>query len=564
MGAASPSLAADPIALEILWTRLIAIADEAATTLVRTSFSPIVRESNDFSCVLFDRAGNAIAENTIGIPSFNLTMSRTLAHLLRWRPAERWRPGDVACTNDPWLTSGHLPDLTVLAPVFREGRLLAWTGSIAHQADIGGTIWSADTREVYEEGIRVPPILLCREGELNEDLLELLRANLRLPDQVVGDVMAQVAAGETAARRLLELVDEAGLDDLDELSHEVCTRAERAMRRAVAAISDGVYRGSLDLDGTGEEAVHLEATVHVRGDALDVDYTGTSPQVGRSLNVVLNYTEAYTCYPLKCALDPATPRNEGSYRCLGVTAPEGTILNPRRPAAVNARQLVGHCLSAVLYTALAPVLGDRVIAESGSAPTLRVVLSGPRDPGGPGGSPPGEQGRRFTSIFFLNGGMGARPEHDGLSTTCFPSNVICGAMESIEATAPVRVWRKELAVDSGGPGRQRGGLGQELEVELLAPAECTLSLFVEHAEHPPQGVLGGRPGAPSAVVWNGSSAGFPLKGRSRIRPGDRLWVRYPGGGGYGDPAERDRDAVSADLEAGLVTEAQARDEYRWR
>lgn len=555
MGAASPgaSLAGDPIALEILWTRLIAIADEAATTLVRTSFSPIVRESNDFSCVLFDRAGNAIAENTIGIPSFNLTMSRTLAHLLRWRPVERWRPGDVACTNDPWLTSGHLPDLTVLAPVFRDGRLLAWTGSIAHQADIGGTIWSADTREVFEEGIRVPPMLLCREGELNEDLLELLRANLRLPGQVVGDVMAQVAAGETAARRLLELVDEEGLEDLDELSHEVCSRAERAMRRAVAAVPDGVYRGSLDLDGTGEEAVHLEATVTVRGEELDVDYAGTSPQVGRSLNVVLNYTEAYSCYPLKCALDPATPRNEGSYRCLTVKAPEGTILNPRRPAAVNARQLVGHCLSAVLYAALAPVLGDRVIAESGSAPTLRVVLSGPRD----------EQ-RRFTSIFFLNGGMGARPRLDGLSTTCFPSNVICGAMESIEATAPVRVWRKELAVDSGGPGRQRGGLGQELELELLAPAECTLSLFVEHAEHPPQGVLGGRPGAPSAVVWNGSSEGFPLKGRSRIRPGDRLWVRYPGGGGYGDPSARDREAVRADLEAGVVTEARARDEYGWR
>jgi N-methylhydantoinase B len=387
---------------------------------------------------------------------------------------------------------------------------------------------------------------------LNEELLELLRANLRLPDQVVGDVMAQVAAGETAARRLLELVDEAGLDDLDELSTEVCARAERSLRRAVAGIPDGVYRGGLDLDGTAEEDVHLQAAVTVQGDALAIDYAGTSQQVGRSLNVVSNYTEAYSCYPLKCALDPGTPRNEGSYRCITVTAPEGSILNPRQPAAVNARQLVGHCLAAVLYQALAPVLGDRVIAESGSAPTLRVVLSGPRD-----------DARRFTSIFFCNGGMGARPSLDGLSTTCFPSNVVCGAMESIEATAPVRVWRKELAVDSGGPGRRRGGLGQELEVELLAPGECTLSLFVEHAEHPPQGVLGGHPGAASAVAWNGRRDGFPRQGRARIRPGDRLWVRYPGGGGHGDPRERDRGAVRADLEAGLVSEAQARDAYGW-
>jgi N-methylhydantoinase B len=543
-------LASDPVALEILWARLIAIADEAATTLVRTSFSPIVRESNDFSCVLFDAEGNAVAENTIGIPSFNMTMGRTLAHLLRTRPLERWEPGDVAMTNDPWLASGHLPDMTVLAPIFRDGRLLGWAGSIAHQADVGGSLWSADTREVYEEGVRVPPKLLFRAGRRNEDLVDLLRANVRMPDQVIGDLMAQVAAGEVASRRLLELVGEAGLTDLGDLSSEVCARAERAMRRSVAEVPDGVYRGALDLDGTGEEPVHLEAAVTVSGDRLLVDYAGTSPQVARALNVVMNYTEAYTCYPLKCALDPTTPRNEGSYRCIEVSAPDGSILNPRSPAPVNARQLVGHCLAAVLYQALAPVLPDRVVAESGSAPGLRVVISGPRD-----------ERSRFTSILFLNGGMGARRGLDGLATTSFPSNVVCGAMEIIEATAPVRVWRKELAVDSGGPGTFRGGLGQEVEIELLAPGDCTLSLFVEHAEHPPLGLFGGGPGAPARVVWNGRAGGFPLKGRSRIRPGDRLQVRYPGGGGYGDPRRRARDAVLADVEAGVVSPRQARDVY---
>jgi N-methylhydantoinase B len=551
--AARAGMAADPIALEIVWSRLIAIADEAATTLVRTSFSPIVRESNDFSCVVFDARGNAIAENTIGIPSFNMTMSRTLAHLLRWRPAEHWEPGDVACTNDPWLTSGHLPDMTVIAPIFRRGQLFGWTGSIAHQADIGGALWSADTRTVYEEGVRVPPMLLVQAGRLNDILLELLRANLRMPEEVVGDLMAQVSAGRTASARLVELADEMGLDRLDEIADEICWRSEQSMRRAIAAIPDGTYAASHDLDGTDEEPIHLEVAIIVAGDGMSVDYTGTSPEVSRALNVVMNYTEAYTCYPLKCALDPTTPRTEGSYRCIEVSAPERSVLNPMYPAPVNARQLVGHCLAAAIYKALAPVLPGKVIAESGSAPSLRAVISGPRD-----------ERRQFTSILFINGGMGARPTMDGLSTTCFPSNVICGAMEIIEATAPMRIWRKEFDPDSGGPGTFRGGLGQNVEVELLAPGDCTLSLFVEHVDTPPEGAAGGHAGAPSIVTWNGRSKGFPLKGRSRMHPGDHLLIRYPGGGGYGPPGERDREAVLADLDAGLISESAAREVYGLR
>ncbi|MGH7152555.1 MAG: hydantoinase B/oxoprolinase family protein, partial [Acetobacteraceae bacterium] len=281
-----------------------------------------------------------------------------------------------------------------------------------------------------------------------------------------------------------------------------------------------------------------------------LDYTGTSPEVRRALNVVTNYTVAYSCYPLKCALDPGTPRNEGSYRPIHVSAPEGSILNPRFPAPVNARQLVGHCLSAVIYKALAPVLGDRIIAECGSAPTLRVLISGRR-----------EDRRRYSTILFINGGMGARAARDGLSSTCFPSSVICGSMEVIETQAPLRIWRKQLAVDSGGPGRYRGGLGQDVEVELACTEPANLSLFVERRQHPALGVLGGMPGAESRMVWNGRETGFPLKGRNRMAGGDRLVVRYPGGGGFGDPKERNRAAVRADLEAGRITEATAREAY---
>ncbi len=540
----------DPVALQVVWTRLIAIADEAAATLRRTSFSPIVRESNDFACVIFDALGNAMAENTIGIPSFNMTLSRTLAHFLKVRPAPEWRPGDVGICNDPWLTSGHLPDITIVAPVFAGDRLIAWTGSIAHMADIGGTLWSADTREVFEEGIRIPPLLYLVEGRANPDVQAMIRANVRLPDQVLGDISAQIAAGETAARGLRDLIAREGIDDLAPIAREICARTERAMRAAIAAIPDGTYRSALDLDGTGEEPVHIECAVTKRGEELFIDYAGTSPEVGRALNTVMNYTEAYSCYPVKCALDPATPRNEGTYRMIHVTAPEGSILNPRFPAPVHARQLVGHCLAAAIYEALAPVLGERIVAESGSAPTLRVLVSGYR-----------EDRRRYTAILFINGGMGARAGRDGLSATCFPSNVVCGSMEIIEALSPLRIWRKELACDSGGAGRFRGGLGQDVEIELTGDRPATLSLLVERVRHPARGVLGGSSGASSRVVWNGRDGGFALKGKSPIAAGDRLRIRYPGGGGFGDPRERDRDAVRADLEAGRISESAAREVY---
>lgn len=540
----------DPVSLQVVWTRLVAIADEAAATLRRTSFSPIVRESNDFACVIFDAAGNAIAENTIGIPSFNMTLSRTLAHFLATRPAGEWRQGDVGICNDPWLTSGHLPDITVVAPVFGGQRLIGWTGSIAHMADIGGALWSADTREVFEEGIRIPLLLYMKEGRVNPDLEAMIRANVRLPEQVLGDIAAQIAAGETAARGLRDLVEREGIDDLAPISREICARTERAMRRAIASIPDGIYRSALDLDGTGEEPVHIEVAIEKRGEEMVIDYAGTSPEVGRALNTVMNYTEAYSCYPVKCALDPATPRNEGTYRMIHVRAPEGSILNPRFPAPVHARQLVGHCLAAAIYEALAPVLGDRIIAESGSAPTLRALVSGYR-----------EDRRRYTTILFINGGMGARASRDGLSATCFPSNVVCGSMEIVEALSPLRIWRKELACDSGGPGRSRGGLGQDVEVELTGTEPGTLSLLVERVHHPARGVLGGAPGASSLVIWNGKDSGFPLKGKSRIAAGDRLRVRYPGGGGFGDPKTRDRAAVRADLEADRISEVAAREVY---
>ena len=540
----------DPIALQVLWTRLIALADESAVTLVRTSFSPVVRESNDFACALFDADGNHLAENSIGIPSFNVTMANTLAAALKKRSITEWHPGDVMITNDPWLASGHLPDITMMTPIFAGGDLVAWTGSVAHMADIGGAGWTPDTREIYEEGLRIPLSLLFEDGVPNDDLFEIIKANVRMPDEVVGDLMAMVAAGRGAAAGVGRLMREAELVDLVDLSWEVRRRGEEAMRRAVASIPDGTYRSEAELDGTGEEAIKIVAAVTISGSDLLVDYNGTSPQVNIGLNTVLGYTTAYTCYPIKCALDPRTPRNGGTYQCITVKAPEGSILNPTFPAPVNARQLVGHALSGVLFEALSGIVPDKVIAESGSAPSLRVVLSGKRS-----------SGDRFNDIFFVSGGLGARPDSDGLGAMCFPSTISCGAMEVLEADTPIRVWRKELTPDSGGAGRNRGGVGQDLEIEVLGSEQCKLALFVDRVNHPARGLHGGAPGGTSRVELNGSTHGFPLKGRTIVNPGDRIKVRYPGGGGYGDPRERPRGEVHADVRQGLVSETKAKELY---
>lgn len=539
---AAEAILSGPVSLQILWTRLIAIADEAATTLVRTSFSPVVRESNDFSCAVLDSRGGILAENTIGIPSFNMTMQRTLESVLELRKDHVWRDGDVIITNDPWMCSGHLPDVTTLTPVFLDDELIAWTGSIAHMADIGGAGWRADTREVYEEGLFIPPTLLLKAGEPNEDLIAIIRANVRLPDAVQGDLFAQVAAGRAAGNRLVDLMRELGIRDLKRISAEICGRADAAMRRAISAMPDGTWQSTVPMDGTGDEPIVLSVRVTVAGDEMTIDYDGTSDQVAKGLNTVFNYTEAYSCYPIKCALDPETPRNAGSYRAITVRAPEGSILNPRFPAAVNARQIVGHMLAAAIYEAIFEAVPDAVIAESGSAPTLRVVVSGHR-----------EDGKRFSTILFVSGGMGARPGADGLSATCFPSMVVCGSMEIIEAVSPIRVWSKQFAPDSGGAGKYRGGLGQVVRMEMLAGGPYSMSLFVDRVHHPARGLNGGEPGSASRVLVNGRSDGFPLKGISALQAGDIIDLSYPGGGGHGHPGERAASAVAEDLSEGLVT-----------
>jgi N-methylhydantoinase B len=539
----------DPVTLEILWSRLISIADESASALVRTSFSTIVRESNDFGTVLMDANGDSLSENTGGIPSFSGILPRTMKHFLAKFPPETWKPGDCVITNDPWLATGHLPDITVAMPIFHNGRLVGFSGSIAHSPDIGGSLWSADCRELFEEGIRIPPLKFLREGEPNPDLTEIILGNVRLPEQVLGDLYAQVTANQVCGRRLAEFLEDSELDDLTALSRALQSRAETAMRRAIEEVPDGTYRAALDADGFDADETHIECAVTVEGSGLLIDYEGTSKQIDRGLNNVMNYTYAYSAYPIKCALDPHTPRNEGSYRPITVSAPEGTIVNPRYPAPCNARQLTGHLLAGVIYRALAEAIPDLVIADSGSAPTMRAVFNGLD-----------RQGNRFSQILFASGGMGACQYKDGLPTTAFPTNTVAGSIESFESVSPLIVWKKEFRTDSGGAGEYRGGLGQECEIEIRSNEPLQLSLLSDRWRHPAGGVLGGKHGAPAEIAFSDGTIPHQ-KSRTTIPPGMRLHMRYAGGGGYGDPKRRDPASVREDIENGYVSAEAARRDY---
>lgn len=539
----------DPIELEILWNRLVSVVDEAAHALLRTAFSTIVRESNDFTMVLMDTDGASIADTNLGTPGFVGVLPRTLSQCLVNIPIEEWQPGDCIVTNDPWMTAGHLLDLAMLAPIFHRGRLVGFSGSIAHLPDIGGALFSADCREVFEEGIRIPPTKFLQGGSENRDLAAIIRANVRVPEQVMGDVYAQVTAHAVCARKLGEFLDASGPQDLTAISAALQDRADRAMRSAIEAVPDGTYSSILVGDGYDDEEIRIHCAITVAGSKLHVDYSGSSKQFGRGLNSVMNFTYALSAYPLKCALDPATPRNEGSYRSITITAPEGSILNPIQPAACNARHVTAHMLAGALYKCLAQIVPDKVIAESGTAPALRSVYSGID-----------RHGNRFSQVLFGSGGMGASASSDGHSCTPFPSNTGSGSIEALERAAPLIVWRKELVPDSGGAGQFRGGLGQVIEVEVVSDREVQLSLLADRLKNPPEGFAGGKAGAPVAIHLSDGSKPHP-KSRSLLSPGQKMILRYAGGGGFGDPSKRRREDMLRDLKDGYVTVAGLRRDY---
>ncbi|HYZ32604.1 MAG TPA: hydantoinase B/oxoprolinase family protein [Crenalkalicoccus sp.] len=530
----------DAVELELLWRRLISLVDEAAAALVRTSFSTLVRESYDFSCIVTDARGQSLVQATESIPSFIGTLPETVKHFLQFFPAEALQPGDVLITNDLWLGTGHLPDITVAKPIFHGGRLVAFSASTAHAPDIGGKIRSPEPREVFEEGLQIPPMKLMRGGQPDETLIALIRKNVRTPEQTMGDLWAQVVALDLMEERLLVLMHQAGLDDLSDLAREVQARCETAMRAAIAALPDGTYRSQLQTDGLMDKPVTIRMALTIAGDRIHVDYTGTDPQVDRAINCALCYTYAMTMYGVKVCTIPSLPNNEGAWRPISVAAPEGCIVNPVFPASGGSRMLIGHYLPMLVFGCLGQIVPERVMAACGS-PMWGMNQSGVNAAGKP-----------YANMFFFNGGMGGNVRGDGISCLSWPSNVSSTAVEISEHIAPIRIHHKRLRPDSGGPGRHRGGLGQEILIESRSETPIAVSFLAERTIFPAFGIEGGQAGAPGVLRINGEKV--DPKRQYVLQRGETVLLATPGGGGHGDPAERDPDALAADIASGHVTD----------
>lgn len=527
----------DAVTLEVLWTRLISTVDEAAKALRRTSFSTLVNESNDFACVVTDAEGRSLAQNTESIPSFIGTLPVTVKAFIAEIGKENMAPGDILVTNTPWIATGHLNDITVAKPIFHDGQIVAFAASTAHAPDIGGKVRSVEAREVFEEGFHIPPMKMVSAGEPDATLFKLLRAAVRTPDQTEGDVWAQVTGLDLIERRVQDLISEYKLDDLEAFGSEIMGRCENAMRQAISEIPDGTYHYEMQTDGL-DTPITYRIALAIMGDRIHIDYSGTSDQVDRAINCPLTYTFAMTAYALKCALLPDLPNNEGIFNCLSVAAPEGSIVNPRFPASVGGRMATGHYLPVVVFGALAPAMPDKLMAASGS-PLWSIIQTGVRD-----------DGRTYASVLFFNGGMGATVRNDGQSAYAWPSNVSNVPIELIERESALFVHSKALRPGSGGDGRHRGGLGQEILLEVKSKSPVGMIFMAERCRFGAAGLDGGGQGACGEVLIDGK----PVDHRKNVvlADGQRITLRTPGGGGAGAAAERAADARQRDIDEGYV------------
>jgi N-methylhydantoinase B len=537
--------AIDPVTLEVIWNRFLSVANEQQDALIRTAFSTIVRESQDLACGLFDTRGRMVAQSISGTPGHINAMATSMKHFLAAFPPEKLSAGDVLITNDPWQTAGQINDITITTPVFKNGKLVALFANTCHSADIGGRILSAEAREVFEEGLRIPIMKLFERGEPNQVLMQIVRSNVRQPDEVVGDFYAQTASNDAGGRALLEMMDEFGLDDIDAISDEIIRRSEAAVRADIHMLPNGEWSSETWSDGF-EEPILIRCSVKVAGDEIFIDFTGSSPQSRRGINVVLNYTHAYASFAIKAAICPDIPHNEGSFAPVHVTAPPGSILNALDPAPVASRQVIGHFIPSAIFAALSGALPGRLMAP-GSDPIWLSVWRGENPP--------------FTLTVFQVGGTGARPSKDGLSAVGFPSGVAGVPAEVIESLSPLVMRRRELRPDSGGAGKWRGGLGQLTEFRRRGEGRWSVSSIADRTRYPAPGLAGGGNGATGEVLLADGTV-LHAKAMIDLKADDAVHLNLPGGGGYGNPLERDPERVLWDVVEGYLTAEAAEKTYR--
>ncbi|TVR75482.1 MAG: hydantoinase B/oxoprolinase family protein [Sphaerobacteraceae bacterium] len=535
----------DPISLEIMWSRLIGIADEMWTTVLRTAVSTIIGAAQDFGCEILDANGSSLSHSNRSMPVFNLVMPNVAREVLKKFPKETMQPGDVYITNDPWICAGHLDDIATVTPVFRNDAIVAFTVVVAHTSSIGGSLSSRTVRDLYEEGLQIPILKLYDAGEPNEDVFAFIRENVRTPEMVLTDVEAQVTANELGNRRIAAFLDEYGMSDLSALAETVQAYSERAIRKAISDLPDGIYENEVQIDGLGDPLT-LRCQVEISGSDLTVDYTGSDPQQPRGgINSTLIYTQAHTVYPLKCLLSPDVPANEGAFRPISATAPEGSILNCRKPASVGSRTRTGWHIHSLLFGALEPIMPERVQAGNGLMNSVHVYGQEP-------------DGAFYNAHFFLAGGRGASKGRDGIGRNCFPSSARNVPVEVLELRTPVLVRNRSLRPDSAGDGQWRGSFGHQFEVSRLPGFEEPVSLFFDpdRLQFPPRGLSGGEDGPVSALYRNGVhlTPDEIAAGQVMLDDADaRFEWHIPGGAGYGNPADRDPEERARDERSGLVS-----------
>ncbi|MDX8541483.1 hydantoinase B/oxoprolinase family protein [Mesorhizobium abyssinicae] len=530
------------IRMQVMWNRLISVVEEQALTLLRTAFSTSVRESGDLSAGVFDPRGEMLAQAVTGTPGHVNTMAEAVLHFMNEIPREEMFEGDTYVTNDPWQGTGHLHDITMVSPSFLKGELVAFFACTAHVVDVGGRGFGADAKSVYEEGIQIPIMKFAEKGKVNLDLVRLLRANVREPNQVVGDFYSLAACNEVGHRRLVDMMKEIGLTSLDGLGDFIFSRTRDAMLERIKALPKGSWSNELVTDGY-DEPVKLAATVSIRDDHVEVDFTGTDPMSRWGINCPIIYSKAYACYALKCVVAPDIPNNAASLAFFTVSSPVN-ILNAVRPAPVALRHIFGHMVPDLVLGAISQALPGKILSE-GAGALWNIHISARPVAGG--------SGRRAEVLMFNSGGMGARPELDGLSATAFPSGVHTMPIEATEHTGPIVIWRKELRPDSGGDGEFRGGLGQVIEIEATEGHEFDFSAMFDRVNHPAQGRSGGKPGVAGVVKLDDGTKMRP-KGWQHVPAGRRLILELPGGGGYGDPAKRSAAARANDRSKGYISE----------
>lgn len=542
------------VSYQVMWNRLISVVEEQAQALVRTAFSTSVREAGDLSAGVYDTHGRMLAQAVTGTPGHVNAMADAVAHFIRRIGRQNIFEGDVYITNDPWEGTGHLHDITMVSPSFLDGILVGFFACTAHVVDIGGRGFGADANSVYEEGLYIPIMKFAQRGDVDMPFIHLVRGNVREPEQLIGDMYALATCNEIGHRRLIDMMQEFGLKDLDGIADFILDNSRRATLERISALPKMEAEGSMTVDGF-EKPITLKVKLTIEQDRIISDFTGTSGVDKKGINCPLVYAKAYSCYALKCAIAPEIPNNHGSLEPFEIVAEENSIVHALHPAPVALRHIVGHFVPDAVYNALDKIIPGVVPAEgAGCLCNFQVSLRPRTDEKAP------NDAVRAEVLTFNSGGSGARPEHDGLNATAFPSGVMTMPVEATEHTGPIIIWRKELRPDSGGPGKTRGGLGQYMEVGAMEGHEFDLQAMFDRGDHPALGRRGGEPGA-ATIISRDDGTKMKVKGKQFVPHEGRVKMAFPGGAGYGKPLERDRAQVKSDLLKGYISKDVARDAY---